>query len=73
MGGNGTIGGGKSAELKFLIKEKMADPDSDAKQNWKGTDSYVGESFTVTITTPDGKQLPPIPVKKNEKLKIEWS
>jgi len=49
MGGDGTIGGGKSCELSFTVKEKTSTGDVE-KQKWIGTDPNVPSTFKLSIT-----------------------
>ncbi len=82
MPGSGSIGGGRSAEIKFLIKELKGDPDDKAKQDWKGTDSHVvsgNQTCKITVTfskvpTPvgsDGKKFR-VDLEDGKCVDIDW-
>ena len=50
MGGDGTIGGGRSVTFDFKIQQPGGGPNTPAKQHWKGTDP--DSATPATPSTP---------------------
>ena len=68
MGGNGTIGGGKSCKARFFV----TDPKGRQKDYWDCHDDDVDYPFNVTVDFPDGTSTTATIKDKKDQVRISW-
>ncbi len=69
MGGNGTIGGGKS----FLLHVNTEDKTKKAKSAVEASDEDVTYPFTIYFTFPDGTKKDAVINSKQDQVTFNWS
>ncbi|MGH9509261.1 MAG: hypothetical protein ACRD2Q_03925 [Terriglobales bacterium] len=72
MGGDGTIGGGKSCKARFYVYDDFGPRKRAQKDYWCCDDDGVSYPFYITIDFPDGTWAYTQINEKDQWVRISW-